>query len=396
MRYLNKLIITSLIVCVAVLASCSQEVDPTRQDDQDVLITIGAGTRADAPDKSDYSCIGTLRVLGYKTSNGVLAFNELVVDGNPLSTNTKYEDKIKVKKGEFTFVFIANEHTDATLEAELADNNKVYTIHDFKGLSFDESAFSASSQYIPMISFKENVNVKGDNELEYENETFTETNVWPVELKRLGVKVRLHLVVPENDPLVYMKSGTIYEPIDYYYNNVPTQVFLGDKTDNSAFLKNDYTYTTSPFWGFLIKRDDITTLPNKDTYPVEALIPANHYCYGSNTIDVSNVVILPESYFTPLTNKDKGVELVVHDGSGAKSRKGRIFIDTGYALPRNTFIDVVAKVEDAGLKFNYTVTDWDDTTDPYDKELGEDDSNWWYADWIDVEEYDKELEGNSF
>lgn len=354
--------ITKIAVCLALVgmlfASCTKETVVSSDGSQQVVINIAPGTRSDGASEEelgDYSAIGSFRVLGYRTDNGRLAFNELVAEWSTDKNIVSETHRISVKEGNYSMVFIANEHLDASLAGILNDDSQIRTIYALGQKWFGHESFLTSSRYIPMVTRVDQVSILGDHEATVGGVPAMtgsgDAATWPVSMKRLGAKVRLHLFVDDTDPI---KA----ENLTYYYNNIPTRVFLLPETANNDYLGNDpdrYKGTVK----------SLTTVPTYVTN--QSSKPAGHIYYGETSEgSKSNVIILPESWFTDAADPENGVLLSVTDGT--VTRSGRLpYAANNFRLPRNAFLNVVATVRkpaplQADIVFTVETVNWNDNT----------------------------------
>lgn len=312
------------------LAACTVDVEEiSGEQGQPVTIAIETETRSPGnnPDVTGIhygdgidSKIEKVRVLGFRVSNGTLAFNELV-DVNALESdpvNGSVKGTIDVLTGRYDFVFIANEGSDLTLAAKLADNTQVASFGLLKNLSFAQSAFSETAS-IPMVRMVENVLVIGDNTLQ-SSEGNVDNGVWNVAMKRLGVRVELELDMSD----AFATSGVLS------FANVPDEVFLLQKENIAATSTRTISLTPT-----------VTSVA------------------GGKKLTWSRI-ILPESWFTDKTEKDNAVEIrMTHSGDVKKAYLG-IDPGTDYTMPRNHYFKITGTVKDSGINFSLHVLNWND------------------------------------
>ena len=318
------------------LSSCTMESLVAPPDGQDVMIRIAAQTRATADGDAQDRYINSLRVLGYRMADQTLAFNETVALGS--SNASGYNGKINVKTGRFIIVFVANEHEDAAVSAALSGitttaNNTLAYLE--KQVAFSTAAFSVSKD-IPMTALKNNITIQGNDTLL--DNGVPVTSSWGVTLQRLGVRLDLTMTLYTSAFDNWFGSAGEKK---IYFNNVPKKVSLFPGADNSAdvYTNNEVfvTYTgSSP-----------TAVDSK------------------KTVILPRAIILPESVFSPVGTKSKGlvmriVESVDRTGVIASGNAAH-----GYTLPRNTYLDVTATVAgaaDSEFTFNINpIYDWSGT-----------------------------------
>ena len=327
MKILYKILFGTALMLLLV-ASCAKE-QHTTFSGEDATLTLNVGTRAgeELGDPED-RYINSLRVIGYNTADGQLAFNEKVLGIPTASTDNDdaFERTINVKTGNFTIIFIANEHetpaTSALLEGITSSNNN--TLSYLKtSVSFPHQAFDAGKD-IPMVTVKENITIQGDD-MVVDPDSPTPTavlNKWPVSMERLGIRIDLTLQLLEVQREAWQNDdGKVY------FSNVPDKVFLFPGTANAPGTI-DKTYTMLDY--------------DNDT----------------KTVFNSPRIILPEVYLSGLTKSDALTMMV----KAPTEFKGAISPDGGttYALRRNTRLGVTAQVGEMGLTFNIIVEEWVD------------------------------------
>ncbi|NDV66419.1 FimB/Mfa2 family fimbrial subunit [Bacteroides sp. 224] len=127
----------------------------------------------------------------------------------------------------------------------------------------------------------------------------------------------------------------------------------------------------------------VSTVPASLTDQNAALAIATFYLFEYSPAGTDEPTSLKLHYTQGTEKKSYTVKL-----AGGKD-SGDNYI---YQIKRNTLTDLRLTFEtDGKLKADWQVMDW--TDDNYDRELGSDDSNWWYADWIDVDDYSHQLDG---
>ena len=349
MKTIHTILLLSLTALL--LTSCVREEEVAgRQNEQAVMITLGAESRAgDASGDLADHYINSLRILGYRTSDGTLAFNKMALGLPAVSDNlNEIERKIEVITGKFTIVLIANEHSEVDSNtngisdlSELlngitaTNNNKISYL---QGLSFSHLAFDTSKN-IPMVAIKENIIIQGDDMLVEEGVSYTK---WGVVLTRIGIRVdvKLKLTDAQMDdwqmPTVPAHSGRVY------FNNVPEKAYIFPGIDNSDVFVADYT---------------------KYAAPTPATIPVDGD--GLNVF-VCQRIILPETN-SPTLDKPQALTIKVMENN--IWRTGTLTSSPSvYTLPRNYYIDVTATmpVSDTEITITSTVTPWDDISIPID------------------------------
>jgi len=344
---------TILLSCLAVLllAACNRDEVELSQTEQPTVITIGAGSRGigDADGTAEDYYINSLRVLGYRTSNGTLAFNEMAL-GLPESTANGHEVEkiIDVLAGNFTIVFIANEHSDPALSKKLQDLKSYYAndpvignISYLKGQSFSHEAFDKSED-IPMVLIRENVTINADSTLIDPTVGSAPMFKWYVKMIRLGVRVDVRLSINDTRLADWQASGHANK---IYFNNVPDRAYIFPGLNNSeSMLPVDSKF--------------ITLDPGIAPGSPPKVGDANMFHYYR--------LILPESS-NPDLIEAKAVTLKLMEG--ATPRTGPIkpgtgigdkFGTNGYTVPRNHYIDAFVRVLETDVTIDAGIMPWQD------------------------------------
>ena len=299
--------------CLLLLASCAKE-EQLVTDGQDVLITLATGTRAgeEAGDLEDRE-MNSLRILGYRSSDGQLTFNEEIAIP---SGSESYNGTVTMKTGKYTVVIIANE---GTLSTTLGDDALISTIGDLRSLYFEIGAFNETDA-IPMVTVKEDIVIQGDDLLIDAGTTYT--TEWPVEMERLGIRVDVTLNLSDIQREDWqIDNGKIY------FGNIPDKVYL--------------------FPG-------IANAPGTSTRSYTML----DYTDDSKTQFTSPRIILPEVYAAGLSQSGALTLSVL----APTELKSAISADNGasYILSRNTRLGLTATIGETSLTFVVNVIDWED------------------------------------
>ncbi len=365
MKYIvRSIFILSILLCTC--NSCMEEQLIGKTEDMaestPVQISLASASRIaladDAKAYLDYQ-VATLRILGYTTQSGRLAFNRLVTPTSD-SSNTaaaanpdiEWMAQAEIVTGDFTIIFIANDHLDSDLEAILNDDSKVAALTDLQELTVSHSALLWDEE-IPMFARYENVKVLGDNTLNVDGTAIT--GYWPVEIKRLAVRLDLTLTLTYAQAQMWENAAGLLNPAAYllYVDNVPAEQYLFPEADNSGVARTSRAYEGR--WGN-------SGYPN---YPgrIEQDTSDNSY-----TVTFPRI-LLPESWFTDKNNEANAVEIRIglSENGTDKTISSRIGYDLAlpdYTLPRNTYLTVTATVvemeETEELGLHVSIHDWDD------------------------------------
>jgi hypothetical protein len=331
------------------LTSCITDV-PVSEHEQPVEITLVAGTDGDGPATRATTpnpgtaadrYINSLRVLGFSTTDGTLAFNNLVFY-NKGGKVEGFTGKILVLTGSYALVLIANEHADTSNDSMYkkleALKPGAATLNDLADLSFPSSKTFDSSKNIPMIARVNDVKISttgagdpapGTTNLNDSGEPLRIT------MRRLGIRLDLDLKMNAEQIDAWWKSSNGMINIE----GVPDRVYL--------FPRENSTPANRSVWIYPVKS-------KPDTAGKEGLISVEY-----------PRIILPEILFLPATDKTRALNMSID--SGDKTRRGIIAIDrgateAGYTIPRNHYLRVTAtaKPDYFDITADTSIEGWDD------------------------------------
>ena len=356
MKILHSIVLGTAALLLSMSCAKERPISTGEQEvsgsEQEAVITIGVRTRGvgDKYGTPDDSYINTLRVLGYRTSDGTLAFNEKVYGFPTTSTAdaTQLDDrKVNVKTGKFTIVFIANEHSEkdtdndgtsdlsVLLNGIIAGNTSTNTLSYLRGLSFSHEAFDKDKD-IPMIAEKKSIIIHEDNKVIEDGSTYDDDDRWMVELTRVGIRLGVKLKLSDAQLAAWPADRRLY------FNNVPDRAYIFPGINNSgSLLANEAKFAT-------------LTAAAKE---------------GDLNVYVCDRIILPE-FCDPNLQANRGLVLSVYQDSSPKSEAVRNIDSSnvpydwagtyGYTIPRNHYIDVTAKFNDIQIEFIINVLPWDE------------------------------------
>ncbi|MDR2912985.1 MAG: hypothetical protein LBV38_06855 [Alistipes sp.] len=384
----NVLKIAFLLAAAALTSvSCVRDADfEVRQDGQRVTITLdGASlTRSGQtnPGTANDRAVKSLRVLGYDSQTNRLVWDGFF-DSNALSGEMQGGDDgqgdspsqellLNVYTGTYDVVFIANEPNDATLDpdlvAALADESNYDTMGELRELAFFGKSFPYSwstdiqslnprwySDRIPMVTHVPKVEIIGNNTAKVGSITYTDK--WPVALDRVGVRLDINLTLTATQYTKY-----INEFRDIYLYDLSASAYIMPRIDNYEHVgitqSNGFTLESSTIEGKIYGYEHPKLDENND--------PTGEWI-------VSYSILMPERILGPVNDKEENaasIEIFANrDGGGdpiqGTGKNAPIWYlgDDGektYSLPRNTFLELNATVEEDDIVFtNIIVIDWE-------------------------------------
>ena len=322
-------------------------------------VNIAVGTTMESPVSRTYHdpgefydgspedrVISSFRMLIYDAATGKVKWNILTT--NP--TAPPY--KVNLLTGNYHFVFLANETSDATLAGLLAAiapaNNDDILYLD--GLTIDGSAF-ASDRDIPMVTRINHVEVKGDNKVKTPAMSADNVGTWSVAMTRVGIRISVELTLTPNQYDNQWKKSTGGGVISL--GNIPEACCLMSGNTHPANPTGDWEEFEATLSG--------TASPG---YILAPNTPGNP---TANYIVRYDRIILPELLFDPTGTAGNALQLSLffdHE-LGAKRHTAilaipnPIFSAAGYTLPRNTWLHTDAVIDDiAGLQIATRVVPW--------------------------------------
>lgn len=314
----NK-IIYILAAMLVLLPSCTKERGADMQEGDPVEIRIsltGAdGTRAANAGSDADRTISRFRMLAYTHSTGRLAYDTPVTLTRDVDDD-RWVGTLGIRTGKYDFVFLANVDPGCVLD-DSAD-----PIGGLRNFSLDNRTFGRTSD-IPMISrIYEGVSVQGDNKVLLNGASQIQASPWNIDVERMAVRIDLHFkLTPGQKEMLKQIS----------LSNIPTVVYaLPGRSYDGAYES----------WRWNVG------------YTITGPDPSGDYSFDFER------VIVPESVFTPVDAKGKGMALSMEFTDGT-IRSGVIGIAPGvdYTLPRNTYLDISGTVSDK-IDFKISVEPW--------------------------------------
>ena len=338
MKILHKIVLAAALF---LSVSCAKENnEPTQEQELPAVITVGATSRFLGDENGDPEdfYINSLRILGYRTSNGTLAFNEMVV-GLPASganANT-IDKKVDVITGNFTIIFIANEHEDPELSAFLQIINPIDPVTNkiafLRRRAFSHTAFDATKN-IPMSLIKENITIYADDTLiDPTQNSGNPISKWFVKLIRMGIRIDVKLSLTDDQKTAWLG---VADPGIVYFDNIPEMVYIFPDINNySAATMLTKNVTLAP------------ATPPQDSH-------------GLMWVFRKQRIMLPETN-SPTLTEPQALTMRILEGA-ATPREGVITSGPGvYTIPRNHFVEVKAGISTA-VVISALVSPWVNVT----------------------------------
>lgn len=263
------------------------------------------------------------------TSLRVLAFDS----GNACESNVLYSGvslgqsiQHAIAKGTYSFVFLANEASDASVRDAL---DAIDDYSDLINITYPASAFTSDLE-IPMIQTLANVQVLAEGQIKVGSADAVSTI--DLTLTRLGARV--DVVLTSDEDLGDVFTGVTFSNIP---NGVPliSDNYGGARTTMRSFkMEDDAGYfediSTGSTWGMRVKR-----------------------------------IVLPANVFTDTDAESKAIVFTVNlEGMYNPSCKLKIYSATesgvdkdNYTLPKNARLDLTANVIEP-LNFNIVASEW--------------------------------------
>lgn len=297
------------------LISCEREVPLSGEE---VVVNLVAGdTRGDEVDKDD--AIDSFRVLVYESYTKKLAYTQYVSD---ISSSGDYPVTLNMKTGMYDFVFIANEKSTRFAYQVL---NNISIGAEYSGLgavAFNDSDFSEEKN-IPMATIIKGVRVMGTNKIKLPGATDYTEGTWNVELKRAGVRVNLTVTMTKEQWEASEKVLRI--------EGIPSTMMLLPEISINRPVDR---FRELPF-------------PQADIRPDQSAV-----------INFPRI-ILPEKVISPVNDASRGLVFKLQFGDVVKEYVLDVS-DNNYSIPRNTYLEVEATVQNFDFSWSTTVYDWNE------------------------------------
>lgn len=315
-----------IIVFIAFFSSCSDETYVSASPEDSFVSVSGIAARSEEGifDSEDY-IIHTFRILAFDSSTGQCESNVLYF-GAALAQDIRHP----IKKGTYTFVFLANEPATVTGTslAPLTSLKDVAAYSDLGSIYYPAEAFN-SNLPIPMMREMKNI------------EVLDEGNIQAGGTAVSGVKVDLDRLATRVDVILKAEEEIIGESFTgVTFRNIPDKVPLmnvgytsGRKSEERTFTLAAHAacfekITTDLPWGMKINR---------------IILPANVL---DNPADEANAIEFAVQ-LNGYREEDPSCKLkIVKDGS-----------DNNYSLPKNARLQLTATIKKLS-EVNVTVTSY--------------------------------------
>lgn len=322
----------AIVLAATCLQACDRNDEVADEPQGTVLISISpedARARAAVTDDD----INTFRILMFdkKDSRG-LRFNFYYDDMLTKSDQLQ----LKVYKGDFDIVFVANEAHDSRLHAALSGLVTGTPLSELESEYFIASSFN-DTDYLPIAGIARNVKIIDDNKLQVGAGPVV-TSVWSIKpyLKRLAVRIDLNVTTKE--------SWVWDNLLKFSVTKLPEKVFLLEQTAAGANIYN-----------------------NTGAYAAAREIAKSETDYlwdGAATKGtwVKQRIIVPSSVFADKTTENKAItiEAYLNGVPAMKATLGKNINASDFTSPRNTHYTFNGELKQSGVTFYVTVTPWRD------------------------------------
>lgn len=352
----NYLHLSLWIICLFLLSCVDEEFVSGSRESYFTITGINTSSYDGShPGDGIDSHVETFRVIAFHKTNGLCASNVLyfgsVLDGTPI--------RHSIEKGEYDFVFLANEPSDGNTKTTLELINNYSSI---QSLSYPASAFN-STNYIPMIAESKNINILSGGNIEVNGSAATELKV---NLRRLAA--RLDVILKSNTDMGDAASGAFKGiTLSKIPDRVPLVHGLPSTPPTGTWVYDDPTLSYS---GTAVGRniERKVTLGNNpgDIEINSGLLDASDRASGLVWAVKVKRVIIPSVYFADKSEEDNAVVFTVDlVDKYSPSCKLKI-LDLNHTLPANAKLDLTGIIKEP-LLMNIVASPWD--PDPEDWEI---------------------------
>lgn len=329
----NTIIYATLIFTALFITGCSdkeEQHDPV-DTNQPIYISMSHEDIHTRATITDYD-INTFRILLFdrKGTRG-LRFNFYYE--NMLAANK--ELILKIYKGDFDFVFIANEAADTRLHTVLSSLPTGTQLSSLETEYFVASSFN-DTDYLPITGIARNVKIIEDNKLQVNGGSII-TSTWSIRsyLKRLAVRI---------DMTVTTSSQWVWDNFQRFsISNLPQKVFLLEESiSNAPIYNNTGVYSSA--------RN--ITLSNLDSYGWNGATLAGTWKKAR--------IIVPSNIFADKSTESKAITINAYmTGIAAvKATLGKNISGSDYTSPRNICYTFTGEVQQDGISFSVEAEAW--------------------------------------
>lgn len=346
-----------LCIIFLLLLSCVDEEFVSGTKEGYIKIT-GINTRSydgSHPGDGIDSKIETLRVMAFYKTGGGCASNVLysgaVLDNTPILH--------KIEKGEYDFVFLANEPSDMVTTL---DNISNYS--GIRSISYPAATFN-STDFIPMIAENKNIKILTNGYFEINGNQETELYI---RLRRLAA--RIDVILKSSIDLGDAGSGS-FKGVTFskIADRVPLVHGLPNEPQSGSWIYDD---PSQPYSGTAIGRSverKLTLEHNPGDFEINpGLLDASDKASGLIWAVKVKRVIIPSVFFTDKAEENNAVVFTVNlVDKYSPSCKLKI-LDQNHTLPANAKLDLTGIIKEP-LLMNIVASPWE--LDPEDWEIAE-------------------------
>lgn len=353
----KKYLYLSLGFIFLLLLSCVDEEFVSGPKEGYIRIT-GINTRSydgSHPGDGIDSRVETLRIIAFYKTGGGCASN--VFYSGTVLNNTPIQHKID--KGEYDFVFLANEPSGMT-----ATLDNIGNYNNIQSISYPASAFN-SNDYIPMIAENKNIKILTGGNFEVDGSPSTELHI---RLRRLAA--RIDVILKSTSDLGNAGSesfkGVTFSKIA---DRVPLVHGLPNTPPSGTWIYNDPTLSYN---GTAVGRNverKLTLADNPGDFEINpGLLDASDRASGLIWAAKVKRVIIPSVFFTDKAEENNAIVFTVNlVDKYSPSCKLKI-LDLNHTLPANAKLDLTGIIKEP-LLMNIVASPWE--LDPEDWEIAE-------------------------
>lgn len=345
------------MLLLGVLLTASSCVSSTVEPEvEKATLQISARSALLDPTDNPDEAITSLRMMVFRTGSYIM-YNEKI----DLANNNPFT--IKIDKGTYDFVFIANEDSDESLHSgktltEVLDAYAGRSVSDITAEYFDSSAFR-NDYSIPMTSIYRNVQVIDDRSIN--NNGTPVSGTWEVKVVRSGIRVDL-FIVTENETMAegFQKLEVVKVPkIAYLFDTSETTPAV-NVTGASSF--ETYTASSAPSYRTYLYNEGDEKGPHAPEFEGDVtyeLTPSDQvFVKDGDKWYWYKRIILPYTAFTPVGTGDNGIQLRVTVWGRPYTLTLSNQANTDYTIKRNSRYNVTGILNPSYIEFKVSVKPW--------------------------------------